>query len=33
VCYLLIESLVKRETGASRVVLFDHTSRERRPEL
>ncbi|KAJ5190072.1 hypothetical protein N7491_007887 [Penicillium cf. griseofulvum] len=31
--YPHIEDLVKRETGASRVVIFDHTSRKRRPEL
>lgn len=31
--YPHIENLVKKETGASRVVIFDHTSRKRRPEL
>ncbi|GIK07522.1 hypothetical protein Aspvir_003188 [Aspergillus viridinutans] len=33
VYYSHIEQLVKRETGASRVIIFDHTSRKRRPEL
>ncbi|KAI1934187.1 hypothetical protein LOZ65_000100 [Ophidiomyces ophidiicola] len=31
--YPHIERLIKKETGASRVVIFDHTSRKRRPEL
>ncbi|PGH15359.1 hypothetical protein AJ80_05543 [Polytolypa hystricis UAMH7299] len=33
VYYPHIEQLIKEETGASRVVIFDHTSRKRRPEL
>ena len=31
--YPHIESLVKKQTGASHVIIFDHTSRKRRPEL
>jgi hypothetical protein len=31
--YPHIEALVKKRTGASHVVIFDHTSRKRRPEL
>lgn len=31
--YPHVEDLIKRETGASRVVVFDHTSRRRRPEM
>jgi hypothetical protein len=31
--YPHIDNLARRETGPSRVVIFDHTSRKRRPEL
>lgn len=31
--YPHIEGLVKKQTGASHVIIFDHTSRKRRPEL
>ena len=31
--YPHIERLVKKATGASRVIIFDHTQRKRRPEL
>ncbi|PVI02647.1 methyltransferase [Periconia macrospinosa] len=31
--YPLIESLVKKITGASRIIIFDHTLRKRRTEL
>jgi hypothetical protein len=33
VYYSHIEQFVKSKTGASRVIIFDHTSRKRRPEL
>ncbi|KAL5364133.1 hypothetical protein BJX96DRAFT_168046 [Aspergillus floccosus] len=33
VYYPHIEQLIKKETGASKVVIFDHTSRRRRPEM
>jgi hypothetical protein len=31
--YPHIETLVKKQTGASHVIIFDHTSCKRRPEL